>query len=151
MTRSPIMRRSPNGIPAKVISAKNTEKKGARLWRALSALAGTISSFVNIFTTSAMPWNIPSIRKPKMSARFAYHPGVKSRDGQRSEKDYSRQDELDDHHFDHDCRSWAVRGRCKRIRIERIPLIRSHFYTRPYRYPAQPLACQSFRKLILEK
>src|SRR5712692_3117297 len=70
-TRLPRTRRSPNGIPAKATRAKKTEKKGARVWRTLSAPAGIMSSLVNILTASAMGWNSPIARNPKMLARLA--------------------------------------------------------------------------------
>ena len=55
----------------KKTKAKKTEKKGASVWRVLSARCGTMSSLVNIFTASAIPWNSPNARNPKIGARLA--------------------------------------------------------------------------------
>ena len=61
----------PNGIAAKATKAKKTEKNGAIVCSSLLAPSGTRSSLVNILIASAMPWNRPSNRNPKMSARLA--------------------------------------------------------------------------------
>src|SRR5437667_9679889 len=117
MTRSPIMRRSPNGIPAKVISAKNTEKKRRQVVEGLVGIGW--NNILLPVHLHEIGYAMERSEHPKTEdgrtiranavlnegRLFALHPGVKSREVQRSEKDDSRQDELDDHHFDHflDC------------------------------------------------
>src|SRR5260370_37878813 len=123
MTRSPRMRRSPNGITAKAARAKKTEKKGAKAWRDLSAPAGTISSLVNILITSATPWSVPSNRKPKMSCAggpdsvldegglLPLHPGMKPRQVQSREKDDAGQHQLYQQNLHHGATPGASFGR----------------------------------------
>ncbi len=74
MDLPPITISSPNGTHANVTKIGNTERNGATKCSNRSAPSGTKSSFVNIFTGSAMSvFTIPVFHgsTPKIDARFA--------------------------------------------------------------------------------
>ena len=121
MTRSPRMRRSPNGIAAKAASAKKTEKKGASVWRALSAPAGTMillgEHLDGVGERMEQPHHPPAENAGAVGADpvlndgrlLALQPGMQPRQVQDAEEHDARQSELDDQVFDHGA-AVAVRG-----------------------------------------